>query len=433
LSTGSRIAVTGMSINTPLADTLDGFLAALLAGRSAITRWKTIDADPIYSKVGGDLSQYDVEGKLARLQTQVPEAVQKRLRRLVPRSPWSTRLTMLTAVDAWLDAQWGEAPPAAEATATVVAGHNLNQGHQYAQRLQFADEPDYMDSLLALNGLDTDHAGCVSEVLQLRGPLYTVGAACASGNVALRCGVDEIRHHEMRAAIVVGAALDFSPLELHAMALMGAISFQSFNDRPAAASRPYDVRREGFVPAHGCGALVLEPLSQAVARGARIYAEILGVEASSDGNHLPQPSEEGQAALMARALERSRVRPSQIDFISAHATSTPLGDLTEIRSVGRVFGAHARRLKINAAKSMLGHTCWASPIVETVAAVLQMRAGRLHRSINIDDIDGEVELDVCRDGPVDWPINYLMKNSFGFGGINCVSVLRRWNRMDTAS
>ncbi len=433
MSTGKRIVVTGMSINTPLGDTLEGFLDALLAGRSAITRWKTIDADPIYSKVGGDLSQYDVDAKLQRVDACVPGPIVKRLRRLVTRSPWSTRLTMLAAVDAWLDAGWAAAAPPCDRVATVVAGHNLNQRHQYAQHLQFAEEPDYMDSLLALNGLDTDHAGCVSEVLQLRGPLYTVGAACASGNVALRCGVDEIRHHGAQGALVVGAALDFSPLELHAMALMGAISIQSFNDEPAAASRPYDTRREGFVPAHGCGALVIEPLEQALARGARIHAEILGVEANSDGNHLPQPSEEGQTALMRQTLERCGVDPSEIDFISAHATSTHLGDLTEIRSVKRVFGEHAHRLKINAAKSMLGHTCWASPIVETVAAILQMRAGRLHPSINIDDLDLDVDLDVCRDGPIAWPVRHLMKNSFGFGGINCVSILRRWDPMDATS
>lgn len=415
-----------MSINTPLGDTLEGFLGALMAGRSAITRWKTIDADRIYSKVGGDLSQYDIAGKVERLSCTTPEDIHKRLRRLVAKSPWSTRLTMLTALDAWLDARFDGQPPSSDRVAAVVAGHNLNQGHQYAQRLQFAEEPDYMDSLLALNGLDTDHAGCVSEVLQVRGPLYTVGAACASGNTALRLAVDEIRHHGMDSALVVGAVLDFSPLELHAMALMGAISFQSFNDDPARASRPYDVGREGFVPSHGGGALVLETLERAVQRRARIYAEVVCVEANSDGNHLPQPSEEGQTRLMQRVLERAGVDATQIDFISAHATSTRLGDLTELRSIKRVFGAHAYQLKVNAAKSMLGHTCWAAPIVETVAAVLQMRAGKLHQSINIDSLDPEVDLDVCRGGPVDWPVHYLMKNSFGFGGINCVSILRNW-------
>ena len=433
MSTGERIVITGMSINTPVADTLDGFLDALMAGRSAITRWKTIDTARIYSKVGGDLSDYDVAAHTERLRARTPEDVQKRLRKLVSRSPWSTQLSMLMAVDAWVDAGFFDAPPAAESTAVVVAGHNLNQGHQYTQRLQFADEPDYMDSLLALNGLDTDHAGCVSEVLQARGPLYTTGAACASGNTALRCAVDEIRHHGMDAALVVGAVLDFSPLELHAMALMGAISFQSFNECPHRASRPYDVRREGFVPSHGGGVLVLEPLERARRRGARIYAEVVGVEANSDGNHLPQPSAEGQTRLMQRVLQRCGVTAEEIDFVSAHATSTTLGDLTEIRSIKQTFGDRASRLKINAPKSMLGHTCWAAPIVETIAAVLQMRAGRLHQSINIDELDGEVDLDVCRDGPVDWPVRYTMKNSFGFGGINCVSILRNWTTEDARS
>ena len=308
-----------------------------------------------------------------------------------------------------------------------MGGHNLNQRYQHYQRLQFAEEPDYMDSMLALNGLDTDHAGCVSEVLQAHGPIYTVGAACASGNSGLRCAVDEILHHGAEVALAIGPILDFSPLELHAMALMGAITFQSFNDCPEKASRPYDVRREGFVPAHGGGVLVIEPLKRAVGRGARIYAEIVGIEANSDGNHLPEPSEAGQSRLMQRLLNICGLEASQIDFVSAHATSTPLGDLTEIRSIKRVFGDHAKRLKINAPKSLLGHTCWAAPIVETVAAVLQMRAGTLHPSINIDTLDPEVDLDVCRPGPTCCDVRYFMKNSFGFGGINCVSILRKWD------
>src|SRR5262245_54298906 len=143
-----------------------------------------------------------------------------------------------------------------------------------------------MDGMLALHGLYTDHAGCISEVLGARGPIYTVGAACASANTALRCAVDEIRYHDMDVAIVTGAVLDFSPIELHAMAIMGAITYQSFNDAPERASRPYDARREGFVPAHGGGALVVESLTSALRRGARIYAEVVGVEANSDANHL---------------------------------------------------------------------------------------------------------------------------------------------------
>jgi 3-oxoacyl-(acyl-carrier-protein) synthase len=424
-----RVAITGMAINTPLADTLDGFLEALLAGRSAVTNWKTLDTSRIYSKVGADLSDYDIDAKVRSFEGRVDAATWKRMRKLVAKSPWSTKLTMLMTLDGWLDAGLGNTDLDLTRVAAIVAGHNINFNYQYASRLQFHDEPDYMDPLLALTGLDTDHAGCISEMLQVRGPIYTVGAACASGNTALRCAVDEVRYHDLDCAIVTGAVLDFSPVELHAMALMGAIAFESFNDQPAVASRPYDTRREGFIPAHGGGTLIVEPLDLALARGAKIYAEIIGVEANSDGNHLPQPSEEGQARLMSRLLTMSNLEPEQIDYINAHATSTPLGDVTEIRSIQRVFGAHAKQLKVNATKSMLGHTCWAAPVVETIAAVMQMTAGKLHPSINIDELDPEVaasEIDVCRDRVVDHPVRYVMKNSFGFGGINCVSILKRW-------
>jgi 3-oxoacyl-(acyl-carrier-protein) synthase len=420
-----RIAITGMAINTPLGDTLSGYLDGLLAGRSAVTRWKTLETDRIYSKVGADLSEYDIPAKVSDLQQRAPAEVGKRLKRLVRQSPWSTRLTMLLALEAWMDAGFDRAPPDPTRTASIIAGHNINLNHQYANRQTFVEEPDYMDPMLALTGLDTDHAGCVSELLGVVGPIYTIGSACASANHALRCAIDEIRHHDMEAALVTGAVLDFSPIELHAMAIMGAIAFQSFNDEPARASRPYDTKREGFVPAHGGGTLVLEPMDRAIARGARIYAEVLGCEANSDGNHLPQPSAEGQARLMRRVLERCKVDPTEIDYISAHATSTPLGDVTELQSIHDVFGPHAYKLKVNATKSMLGHTCWAAPVVESIAAILQMNAGKLHPSINIDELDPAVDIDVCRGRVVEADIRTVMKNSFGFGGINCISLLRK--------
>ena len=427
----SRVAITGMAVNTPLGDTLDGFLDCLLAGRSAITSWKGFDTERIYSKVGGDLSDYNVTGKLAALAEHVPPDTFRRLRKLVARAPWSTRLSLLLATDAYYDARLFDSAPDPQDIAVIVAGHNINGRYEYDNRLQFADEPDYIDPMLALHGLDTDHAGCISEVLQANGPIYTIGAACASGNAAMRSALDEIRYHDVDVVLVVGSALEFAPPSLHAMALMGAISFQNFNDRPAAASRPFDTAREGFVPAHGAAVLVLEDLERAARRGARIYAEVLGVGASSDGNHLPQPSADGQARLIERTLKRCAVTPEEIDFVSAHATSTPLGDVTEIASLQSVFGEHAKRLKVNAPKSMLGHTCWAAPAVESVAAILQMNAGQLHPSINVDELDPQIAasgIDVCARGtPTQHTVRTLLKNSFGFGGINCVSVLRQWD------
>jgi len=426
LSIPERIVITGMSINTPLGDTLDLFLANLLAGQSAISRWTGIDVSRCYSKVGADLSSYDITAKLAALEQTLNPATYRRARKLIQRAPWPTKLSVLLAIDAFLDGNVFDSGVDLDRVAAIVAGHNINLRHQYDNRVQFDDEPDFIDSLLALTGLDTDHAGSISEVLGIRGPIYTMGAACASGNVALRTAVDEIRYHDVDVALVTGAVLEFSPVELHAMSLIGAITIESFNDEPKRASRPYDVRREGFVPAHGGGSIILESLSSAKRRGAKIYMEVLGVEANSDANHLPQPSEDGQSRLMERVLKKCAVAPEDVDYINAHATSTPLGDLTELRSIKRVFGAHAYNLKLNATKSMLGHTCWAAPVVETIAAVLQAQHGQLHPSINIDELDPEVDLDVCRQGPVDWPVRTIMKNSFGFGGINCVSLLRRY-------
>jgi 3-oxoacyl-(acyl-carrier-protein) synthase len=211
------------------------------------------------------------------------------------------------------------------------------------------------------------------------------------------------------------------------MALMGAITFESFNETPHLASRPYDSKREGFVPSHGAAALVVESLDHALARGARIYAEVLGCTSTSDGNHLPNPSTEGQRRTIERVIRRSGLTPEDVDFVCAHATSTPLGDLSELNAIREAFGDHAKKLKINAPKSMLGHTCWSAPVVETVAGLMQMKGGKLHPSINIDELDPEVDLDVCPNEAVDHEIQVMLKNSFGFGGLNCCAVFRRFD------
>lgn len=415
-----------MSVNTPIGDTLDSFLENLLNGRSAVTSWKSIQTDRIYGKVGGDLGNYDIQARLPDYETRIPEAVFSRFSKLSGRLPVLMSISMQVAIDAFLDAGYIEPIGPDNDIATIVAGHNLNQKYTFDNHSVFDEEPDFIDGLFALNGLDTNHVGLVSEVLQLKGPAYTVGGACASGNMALRAAADEIRLHDIPMAAVVGAVLSFSPLDLHGMALLGAITYQSFNDAPEKASRPYDVGREGFVPSHGAAALIVEDLEHALNRGAKIYAEVLGVESSADGSHLPQPSREGQARLMKRLLKMHNVHPEEIDYINAHATSTPLGDITEIQSIKDVFGDHAYRLKINAPKSMLGHACWSAATVETVAAILQMQRGELHPSINIDELDPAIDLDICRNNRTPHDINLMLKNSFGFGGLNSICLLKKF-------
>lgn len=421
-----RIVITGMGINVPIGDSLDDYFDNLIAGKSSITKWKCVDTSNIYSKVGGDLSEYDARAKARSFEGKIPADNYKKMSKLVKKAPFTTKLSMLTAADAYLDAGLFEFGGDPTQQCVIIGGHNLNKAYHHENAIQFAEEPDYIDSLASLLSLDTDHAGSVGEVLGTKGPIYTMGGACASGNIALRNAVDELRHHDFDVAVVVGATLEYAPLDLHAMCLMGAITFQSFNDDPEHASRPYDTRREGFVPSHGTASLVVETLEHAKKRGARIYAEVLGVSAASDGSHLPSPSVDGQTRTMNRLLKNSNVKPEEVDFVCAHATSTPLGDITELTAIKEVYGSHAEKLKINAPKSMLGHTCWSAPTVETVAAVLQMTRGKLHPSINIENLDPKVDLDVCAGKSVDADIKILMKNSFGFGGINCCSLLKRY-------
>ncbi len=427
LSDNQRIVITGMAINTALGDTLDGFYENLMAGKSGLTNWTCIDTDNIYSKVGGDLSHYDIKAKAAELSAKLPKDAAKRMRKMIRKAPFATALSILCSVDAYIDAGLVHEDFDHTRFSVIVSGHNLNKLYQHNNYQQFQEEPDYVDSMAAFLSLDTDHAGSVAEVLEAYGPIYTMGGACASANIAMRNAIDELRYHDNEVAMVVGAPLEFAPMDLHAMALMGAISFQKYNDQPHLASRPYDLDREGFVPSHGAGVLVFETLEHAQARGAKIYAEILGVQAMSDGCHLPSPSSEGQARTMTRLLQRTGITPDQIDFISAHATSTPLGDMTELKSIKSVFGEHAYNLKINAPKSMLGHTCWSAPAVESIAAIMQMRNGWLHPSINIENIDPDVDVDVCANEPVQHDVKLILKNSFGFGGINCCSILRRFD------
>lgn len=423
MSATDRVVITGMSILTPLSDTLSGTLEALLSGRAAPTRWRSIDTRRCYSKIGGDLGDYDIEGRVRALEAALPAPVAERLARLSRRAPWSTRMGLLLSASAALDA--GLEPAELEGTPVILAGHNLAARHVEAGFERFAVDPATLDVGHELYSLDTTQAACIAELLGSRRPTFTVGGACASGNIALLAGSRELRLHGAERALVVGAIPELTAASLHAFALLGALSIASFNDAPERASRPWDAAREGFVPAHGGAALLLERREAALARGARVYAELRGVGVCSDASHLTLPNEDGQSRAISLALRRSNLAPEDIDYVSAHATSTPQGDLVELRAIRRALGSHAEKVHINATKSMIGHTFSAAALVEAVAGILQMNAGTLHGTRNIDALDPGVDLEVCAAGPVTRSVGAFLNNAFGFGGINAVSVLTR--------
>lgn len=423
-----RIVITGMGINTPLGDNIDDYYKNLINGKSAISLMKSIDTSMIRCKIGGDLGGYDIKAKLEKLKNKIPEDIYKRLRKIVKTAPFSTKITLLAALDAYMDAGLLNANINKERMCAIIGGHNFHDNYIVKNANQFLKEPEYIDGLMGICVFDSDVVASISETLQIYGPMYIIGGTCTSSGLAIKSAITEINYNDCDIALVGGGLLDYSNLGYQALILVSAISYVSFNDHPEKSSRPYDMKREGFVPTHGSGILIVEELNHALKRGAKIYAEILAVESNNDANHLSNPSVEGQTRLIKRVLDKAGLKPEQIDYVNAHATSTPLGDRIELQSIKNVFGEHAKKLKINAPKSMLGHTGWACHAVELIGGIMQMNNSTLHPSINIEDIDPECEgLDVCANYKVEnYNINYFLKNSFGFGGINCCSVIKKW-------
>lgn len=422
-----RIVITGMGINTPLGDKQEEFYNNLLNGNSGIGKMKSLDTSAIRCKIGGDLGGYDFNLRLNELKNKLPEKVFKKLKKLLKTSPFPTKITILAGLDAFLDSKLDYDNFENNNACAILGGHNFNDHYLFDNFCQFQKEPEFIDPLAGICFYDSDLIACLAEILSIHGPMYTIGGTCTSSGLALRSAINEIKFNDYDLALVGGGCLDYSPLGYQSLIMIGAISYVSFNDSPEKASRPYDTAREGFVPSHGSGMLIVENLEHAQKRGAKIHAEILAVETSNDANHLSNPSVEGQKNLMTRTLNKAGLKPQDIDYINAHATSTPLGDIVEIESIKEVFGNHANKLKINATKSLIGHTGWTAHSVELIAAILQMQNSCLHPSINIDNLDPEVDLDVCANKKLEnYPIKHILKNSFGFGGINCCSIVKKW-------
>jgi 3-oxoacyl-(acyl-carrier-protein) synthase len=274
--------------------------------------------------------------------------------------------------------------------------------------------------------LDTDVVTVTAELLTLKGSSLMVGGACASGNLAAITALDMIRAGRLDGAVVTGAPIPMEDVALQGWVMIDAITYRSFNDDPARASRPFDLRREGFVPSEAAAAVVLESLPCALRRGATILAELLGGASASDANRLTKPHLEGQTRAMRLALRDAQVDPERVDYVNAHATSTPLGDAIEAAAIREVLGERAPAVPVNATKSMTGHPLTSAGVVELVATVLQMKHGMVHPTINLDETDPALEeygLDFVPNRAREARIHCALSNSFGFGGINSCLVV----------
>jgi 3-oxoacyl-[acyl-carrier-protein] synthase II len=259
-----------------------------------------------------------------------------------------------------------------------------------------------------------------------KGPSYTHTSACASGAHAIGDAFRWIQRGEIDAAVAGGAEAAVTPVGVAAFASMRALSRR--NDEPELASRPFDSGRDGFVIAEGAGILMLEEREAAIARGAKVLAEIVGYGATSDAYHMvqPAPDAEGAQRAMKLAIADAKLNPEDVDYVNAHGTSTPMGDVGELVAIKKVFGAHATHgLAVSSTKSMTGHLLGAAGGLEPVLCVLAIRDGLLPPTINLDDPDPAGEgMNLVPNTAQERPIRALMNNSFGFGGTNCALVLQ---------
>ena len=267
-------------------------------------------------------------------------------------------------------------------------------------------------------------AGHISIQHGFRGPNYATVSACASSANAIADGYLLIREGLADVMIVGGSEAAINEAGVGGFNAMRALSER--NDDPKTASRPFDKDRDGFVLGEGAAALVLESLEHALRRGARIYAELVGIGLAADAYHITAPCAEGAELVMRRALQNAGIAPTEVDYINVHGTSTPLGDISETKAIKAVFGEWAYQLNISSTKSMIGHLLGAAGAVEAVATVLSVYHQTVHPTINHFTDDPECDLNYTFHHPMKRPIRYALSNSFGFGGHNTCLVFKRY-------
>jgi 3-oxoacyl-[acyl-carrier-protein] synthase II len=407
-----RVVVTGMGVVTSLSCKVDDLFDRLCAGESGVHPLRLFDNTQYKVKVAGDIYDWDAGDYIDKKEI-------KRLDRF-------SQFALVAGVDAvnhaGLDFTREDSFRCGVILGSGIGG--LQEIETQIERLLHKG-PDRVSPLTIPKLMLNAAGGNLSIRYGLRGPNYTVATACASATNAIGDAMKTIQYDDADIMLTGGTEAAVTPMSVSGFQNMKALSTR--NDEPCRASRPFDQDRDGFVISEGAGLLVLEELEHAKARGAKIYAEILGFGASGDAGHITQPNERGDGAAkaMANALRDSRVNPEDIDYVNAHGTSTPLGDKAETLALKSVFGEHARSLKISSTKSQLGHTLGASGGIELVVSIKAMERSVIPPTINLDNPDPDCDLDYTPNQPRQCAVKVAMSNSFGFGGHNASVIVRQ--------
>lgn len=414
--------ITGMGVLNSIADGIKEFSAALRAGKSGIGEMNYLP-EQVPVRIGAEIKDWTYIEALESLNGLNAERRQRSKRSSI-RSPFPIQASVYSALQAWQMAELETKPAEPERVGIVVAGSNLSQNYLYHQHERFRESPEYLPPSYALHFMDTDHLGTISEILNIQGEGFTVGGASASGNIGLIKGARLIQYGLADVCLVVGAIADLSPMEWQGFYAIGAMGGKRFAHDPSLCCRPFDRQHEGFIYGQGSACIVLESSESAARRGVHSFAEYLGGGIVLDANRLSDPTEKGEAKAMNIALQQSGIAPKEIDYISAHGTSSPLGDNTEIMAIRQVFKEHTSQIWINSTKSLTGHCLYAAGIIEAVASIIQLQEGFVHPNLNLEQpIDDECRFVGKRS--VETETKVAMSNSFGFGGINASIVLKK--------
>jgi 3-oxoacyl-[acyl-carrier-protein] synthase II len=407
-----RVVVTGLGAVTSLSCQVEDLWKRVLAGESGIHLLKSFDTADFKVKFGGDIYDWATDGYI-----EAKEA--KRVDRF-------TQFALVAGADAVKDAGIDFSKDDPYLCGAIIGSGigGLNEIEEQERRL-ILKGPDRVSAFTIPKLMLNAASGHLSIRFGLRGPNYAVATACASATNAMGDAFKAIQYGDADVMLTGGAEAAMTPIGLSGFTNMRALSER--NDDPAAASRPFDSGRDGFVLSEGAGILVFEELEHAKARGAKIYGEVLGYGASADAGHITQPDEQGTGAAraMSGALRDAKLDPTAIDYINAHGTSTPLGDKAETVAVKRVFEDHAYKLNVSSTKSQLGHLLGASGGVELVLSLLALRDQVSPPTINLDDPDPACDLNYTPRQPQPRKICTVMSNSFGFGGHNASIIAGR--------
>ena len=410
-SAPARLVVDGIGVTTSIGQGRDAFTAALLAGEH---RFAAMRRPGRQRPVAGEGDAPFIGAEIDALR--VPESIPaSKLRN----ASWSAQVAVATLHEAWHDAGLDAVDPTR--IGLIVGGSNVQQRELAQQMLKYQDNVAFLRPTYAMSFMDTDLCGLCSETFGIRGLAITVGGASASGQLATIQAIEAVRSGQVDVCIALGALMDLSFYECQAFRSLGAMGSDRFGHEPALACRPFDRDRDGFIFGEACGAIVIRREGTPRPDGTPPYAALTGWAMAWDGNRNPNPSFDGESTVILKALAMAGLEADAIDYVNPHGTASRVGDETELAALRACGLDHAW---INATKSLVGHGLTAAGLVELIAIMLQMRAGRLHPTRNLENPfdDGFRWVGAS---PVDHAIERALNMSMGFGGINTAVCLER--------